>query len=326
MLCFTRRKLMRFASTAGVIYSFSSVASSQTDRRVVRFILPVAAGSGVDALTRAIAPSLSRSLRHPVVIDNQPGAGGLIGTVALTKSTPDGYTLGLVSSNHVVYPSVLKFVPFDPVDDITPISVIGSAPMVLVVNPKVEAKNSKQLIELLKAKPNLINYGSSGNGTLPHLAAAMFIDEAGVKAQHVPYKGVGPLVTDLIGGQVDFGVVALGAIYPHVKSGALRAIGASSMERSSAAPEIPTFREQGLRNFIIDAWFAVIGPKGISQENIKNIHSALVETFTASDVKSAMEKQGITVALTTPEQSKIYLRTELAKYAALVKKTGIEPQ
>jgi tripartite-type tricarboxylate transporter receptor subunit TctC len=325
MLTITRRELMRYAATSGMLAAVGSHAIGQTDRPV-RLVLPVAAGSGVDALTRAIGPALSRSLRHPVVIENLPGAGGIIGTLTLTKSMPDGYTLGIVSNNHVVFPSVLKSVPFDPLGDITPVSIIGTAPMVLAVNSKLPASDSKQLIALMKAKPGSINYASGGNGTLPHLAAAMFVDEAGVKAHHIPYKGVSPMVTDLIGGQVDFGVLSLGAIHAQLKSGALRAIGVASMERSPAAPDIPTFKEQGLANFVVDAWFAVIGPKGIPHADVARIHSALTETFASPDVIASMAKQGITVALSTPDHAKAYFRSELAKYETLVKKAGVEPQ
>jgi tripartite-type tricarboxylate transporter receptor subunit TctC len=321
----TRRHLVRALGAAGVLAATGSAAVGQTDRPV-RFILPVAAGSGVDALTRAASQALARSLGHPVVIENQPGAGGIIGTQALVKSAPDGYTLSVVSSNHVVYPSVLKSIPFDPLGDVTPITVIGSAPMVLAVNAKVPATNARELIALMKSKPDMINYASSGNGTLPHLAAAMFVDEAGVKARHIPYKGVGPMLTDLIGGQVDFCVVALGAIHPHLKSGALRAIGTASVQRSAGAPDIPTFREQGLPNYVVDAWFAVIGPKGMPPAEVMRIHSALVNAFAAPEVKDAMAKQGNTIALTTPAQAQAYFRSELAKYAALVRKAGVEPQ
>ncbi|MGE4242107.1 Bug family tripartite tricarboxylate transporter substrate binding protein [Ramlibacter sp.] len=321
----TRRRFVRAFGAAGLFVATAAEVTAQPSRPV-RIILPVAAGSGVDTLTRAASQALSRSLGHPVVIENQPGAGGIIGTQALVKSAPDGYTLSIVSSNHVVYPSVLKAVPFDAVGDVTPIAVIGSAPMILVANPKIPATNARELIALMKAKPDAFNYASSGSGTLPHLAAAMFVDEAGVKARHIPYKGAGPMLTDLIGGQVDFGVLALGAIHPHLKSGALRAIGTASAQRSAAAPEIPTFREQGLANYVVDAWFAVIGPKGMSQADVMRIHSALVSTFAAPEVKEAMDKQGNMVALTTPEQAHAYFRSELAKYAALVKKAGVEPQ
>jgi tripartite-type tricarboxylate transporter receptor subunit TctC len=159
----------------------------------VRFILPVGAGSGVDTIVRAAGAAMGKTLGHPVVIENQPGAGGIVGTSALVKSAPDGMTLSVVSNNHVVYPSVYKSLPFDPINDITPITVLGSTPFVLVVNPaKMAATNVKDLVALLKAKPDGYNYASSGNGTILHLAAEMFMEEAQLKIKHIPYKGVGP--------------------------------------------------------------------------------------------------------------------------------------
>jgi hypothetical protein len=168
----------------------------------------------------------------------------------------------VVSNNVVIFPSVLKSLPFDMPGDFTPIAVVGATPMVLVVNPaKVQATNHKEFQALLKAKPGSYNFASGGNGTILHLATELFLDEAGVTAKHIPYKGVGPMVTDLIGGQVDFGTAALPSVQAHIKSGALRPIGMLSPQRTPAAPEIPTFAEQGLANFSVEAWFAVIGPR-----------------------------------------------------------------
>jgi tripartite-type tricarboxylate transporter receptor subunit TctC len=236
------------------------VAVAQSDRPV-KIILPVATASGVDTITRAASPALSKALGAPVVVDNQPGAGGIVGTQAMVRSPPDGQTLSVVSINHVIYPSVYKSVPFDPVADITPIAVIGSTPLVVVVNPtKVSAKNAKELAALLKANPEKYNYASSGNGTILHLAAEMWMEQAGVKITHVPYKGVGPMLTDLIGGQVDIGVLALPSVQQHLKSGALRAIGTGAPKRLAAAPDIPTMVEQGMPDYLVEGWFAVVGP------------------------------------------------------------------
>jgi tripartite-type tricarboxylate transporter receptor subunit TctC len=301
-------------------------AFAQGSDRPVRFILPVASGSGVDTITRAASQAVAKALGHPVVVENQPGAGGVIGTHAMIKSPPDGFTLSVVSNNHVIYPSVLKSVPFDPVNDITAITVMGTTPLVLVVNPKLPANDAKELIALLKAKPDTYNYASSGNGTILHLAAEMFVDQAGVKAKHIPYKGVGPMLTDLIGGQVEFGVLALPSIQAHLKSGALRAIGTSSAQRLAAAPEIPTFAEQGLPNYIVEGWFAVVGPKNLPAADVKRIHAAFTTAFNSPELKETMAKQGNTIAMTSPEQAQAFFRSELAKYAALVKKAGIEPQ
>jgi tripartite-type tricarboxylate transporter receptor subunit TctC len=311
------------AAAAGV--SGSPRAWAQADRPI-RFILPVAPGSGVDTITRASGPAMSKALGHPVIIENQAGAGGVIGTQMMVKSAPDGYTLSVVSNNHVIYPSVLKSVPFDPINDITPIAVMGTTPLVLVVNPKVPAKNAKELIALLKARPESLNYASSGNGTILHLAAEMFMDEAGVKAKHIPYKGVGPMVADLIGGQVEIGVLALPSIQGHLKGGSLRAIGVVSSQRIAAAPDIPTFVEQGLPNYVMEGWFAVVGPKGLPAADVKRIHEAFTAAFSTPEVKEMMAKQGNTISMTSPEAATAYFKSELAKYAALVKKAGLELQ
>ena len=300
---------------------------AQTSDKVVRLILPVGAGSGVDTIVRAAGAALGKTLGHPVVIENQPGAGGIVGTSALVNSAPDGMTLGVVSNNHVVYPSVYKSLPFDPINDITPICVLGSTPFVLVVNPaKIAATNVKDLAALLKAKPDSYNYASSGNGTILHLAAEMFMEEAQVKVKHIPYKGVGPMVTDLIGGQVDLGVLSLPSVQAHLKSGALRAIGVGGTARVAAAPEIPTIAEQGLPNYNMEGWFAVVGPAKLPPSEARRIQAAVVAAYATPEVKEAMARQGNIINPSTPEAAAQFFRTEMVKYARLVKKAGVELQ
>jgi len=293
----------------------------------IRFILPNATGSGVDAITRAAQPALAKALGTAVAVENQPGAGGVVGLQALARSAPDGNTLSVVSNNVVIFPSVLKSLPFDMPGDFTPIAVVGFTPMVLVVNPaKVPATGSKDFVALLKSRPDALNFASGGNGTILHLATELFLDAAGAKARHIPYKGVGPMVTDLIGGQVDFATAALPSVQAHIRSGALRPIGVLTAQRTPAAPEIPTFAEQGLANFAVEAWFAVIGPKGMNAAAVRKAHDAVAAAFADPAVKDVMAKQGNTINVSTPEQAQAAFRSELAKYAALVKKVGLEPQ
>jgi len=323
---------MRLMHAGGFALMFAAlgnagIAHAQVGERAIKFILPVATASGVDTITRAASPALAKALGHPVIVDNQPGAGGIVGTQALVRAAPDGFTLSVVSNNHVIYPSVYKSLPFDPIRDITPIAVIGSTPIVLVVNPaKLPAKNAQELIALLKAKPGVYNYGSSGNGTILHLAAEMFLDEAGVKATHVPYKGVGPMLTDLLGGQVDFGTLSLPSVQQHLKSGSLRAIGVGTEKRVAAAPDIPTFVEQGLPGYVVEGWFAVIGPARLPADDVKRVNAAFGEAFASAEVKEAMAKQGNTINVSTPDYAAQFFRSELAKYAKLVQKAGIEIQ
>jgi len=328
----------RFASRRRTLHALAGIAATgallspqalraQLGEKPIRFILPVATGSGVDTITRAASPALQKALGHPVVIENQPGAGGIVGTAALVKSPADGYTLSIVSNNHVIYPSVYKSVPFDPVADITPIAIIGSTPIVLVVNPKnIPATNVAELVRLMKARPGEYNYASSGNGTILHLTMQMFLEEAGVSAKHIPYKGVGPMVTDLIGGQVDMGTLSLPSIQQHLKTGALRAICVGAAKRVAAAPDIPTMVEQGLPHYIVEGWFAVIGPAKLPASEVARIHDAFAAAFASPEVVEAMARQGNTINVSTPDFAAQFFRTELVKYAKLVKQAGVEPQ
>jgi tripartite-type tricarboxylate transporter receptor subunit TctC len=233
----------------------------------------------------------------------------------------------MVSNNVVIFPSVIKNLPFEMPGDFTPIAVLGATPLVLVANPqKMPTSSSREFIAALRAKPDGYNFGSGGTGTILHLAAEMFVDEARVKARHIPYKGVGPMVTDLLGGQIDFAVLALPSVQQHIKSGALKAVGMCGDKRSAAAPDIPTFVEQGLPTYVIDAWFGVLGPKGMSAATVKKVNDALVQAFNDPAVKETMAKQGNTIAISTPEHAQRVFRSEMERFAALVKKVGIEPQ
>jgi tripartite-type tricarboxylate transporter receptor subunit TctC len=291
----------------------------------LRVILPVSAGSGVDTIVRAIAPSLSKALGgQAVVIENLPGAGGLTGTAALVMAAPDGQTIGFVSNNHVVNPSVYKNMPFDAIADITPISVVGATPFLLVVNPsKVPAKNAKELQAFLKARPGVYNYASSGNGTIIHLAGEMFVEAAGVDVHHIPYKGVGPMLADLIGGQVEMGVVALPAVQGHLKSGALRAIGVMGASRVPSLPDLPTIAEQGFPDVDVAGWFAAIGPARLPEAEVKRLHAAIVAAFAMPEAKEAMARQQNVINPSTPEAAEAFFRSEKDRYARLVKKANI---
>ena len=322
-------RIERRLAVLGIALAAVSVTASaqQVGDKTVRLILPNATGSGVDAITRAAQPALAKALGFPVVIDNQPGAGGIVGLQALQKSAPDGFALSVVSNNVVILPSVYKSVPFDMPGDFTPIAVVGATPIVLVVNPsKVSAMNHKEFAALLKSKPGQFNYGSGGNGTILHLTGEQYVDEVGASAKHIPYKGVGPMVTDLIGGQIDFGTLALPSVQQHIKAGTLRAIGMGGAQRTPAAPEIPTFVEQGLPGYVVEAWFGVLGPKGMSAADVKRVHDALVAAFNDPAVKEAMAKQGNLINVSTSELAQSYFRSERDKYAKLVKKAGIELQ
>lgn len=313
-----------FVSATALALASPSVFA-QSDK-VVKFILPVSAGSGVDGIVRAASTQLAKALGQSVVIENQPGAGGVVGTAAMIKSAPDGLTLSMVSNNHVIYPSVLKSVPFDPVADITPIAVIGATPLVLVVNPKVPAKTLQEFVALLKANPGKYNYASSGNGTILHLAPELFKDVTGTFSTHIPYRGFGPMLQDIVSGQVDWGVGALPAVAGQIKAGNLRALCVSAPARIAAAPDIPTSAEAGVPKYLVEGWIAAVGPKGLAPDLVKRLNAALVTTFNTPEVKEAMAKQGNTISISTPEFAQKHFKDELVKYAAIVKKAGVVPQ
>ncbi len=316
-----RRRVAALLAMAALV---GTGAAARAADKPLRVVLPVGAGSGVDTIMRATAPSLTRALGgQPVVIENLPGAGGITGTTVVVRAPADGFTVGVVSNNHVVNPSVFRKMPFDAISDITPISVVGATPFVLVVNPKVPAKNAKELQALLKARPDGYNYASSGNGTILHLAGAMFMDAAGVEARHIPYKGTGPMVADIIGGQVEMGVVSVPSVQGQLKSGQLRAIGVMGRSRVPSLPDVPTVAEQGFPEVDIAGWFAVVGPAKLPPAEVKRLHAAVVAAFAMPETREAMARQENIINPMTPEASLQFFKTEQGRYARLVKKANV---
>ena len=319
-----RRTLLTLA--AATLCGATGLANAQSTSTPLRVILPVGAGSGVDTIIRSAQVALSKALGgQPVVIENLPGAGGINGTQAVVKAAPDGNTVGVVSNNHAVNPSVFKKMPYDGITDLTPISVIGGSPFVLVVNPeKVPAKNAKELQAFLKAKPGGYNYGSSGNGTIIHLAGEMYMEAAGVDVRHIPYKGMGPMLADIIGGQVEMGVGAVPAVQGHLKAGTLRAIGVMGKQRVASLPDLPTIAEQGFPTVDVEGWFALVGPAKLPAAQVKRLHDAIVVAFADPEVKAAMAKQDNSINPSTPEVALKFFKSEQARYGELVKKAKVQ--
>ncbi|MGJ7522161.1 tripartite tricarboxylate transporter substrate binding protein [Variovorax sp. LT1P1] len=319
-----RRTLLTLA--AATLCGATGLANAQSTSTPLRVILPVGAGSGVDTIMRSAQVALSKALGgQPVVIENLPGAGGINGTQAVVKAAPDGNTVGVVSNNHAVNPSVFKKMPYDGITDLTPISVIGGSPFVLVVNPeKVPAKNAKELQAFLKAKPGGYNYGSSGNGTIIHLAGEMYMEAAGVDVRHIPYKGMGPMLADIIGGQVEMGVGAVPAVQGHLKAGTLRAIGVMGKQRVASLPDLPTIAEQGFPTVDVEGWFALVGPAKLPAAQVKRLHDAIVVAFADPEVKAAMAKQDNSINPSTPEVALKFFKSEQARYGELVKKAKVQ--
>jgi tripartite-type tricarboxylate transporter receptor subunit TctC len=300
-------------------------AWSQTSQPL-RVLLPFSPGSGVDTIARSAQAALSAALGgQAVVFENIAGAGGVAGTQALVRAAPDGLTVGFISNNHAVNPSILRNLPYDSLNDITPISVVGGSHFLLVTHPeKLAARNAQELQAQLKARPGQHNMASAGNGTIIHLALEMLVEAMGVKAQHVPYRGTGPMLTDLIAGQVDFAVAAVPAVQGHLATGRLRAIGVMGQRRTASLPDLPTLAEQGFPSVDVAGWFALVGPRGLPPEQVSRLHRAVSSAFQDPQVKAAMTRQDNFIDPSTPEQAATFLRAEQERYARLVAQANIK--
>ena len=287
-----------------------------------RLVVPHAPGSAADGHARLLSDRLAKVLGKPVVVENLPGAGGIKGVHEIVRAPKDGYTIGLTTSNIVVTPSLYEKMPYDLLKDVTPISIIAADSFVLVVNPAVPAANLKELIALAKSQPGKLNYASPGSGTVPHLVAELFCTEAGVKITHVPYKGGSQIITDVIGGHVEMAFLTVGQSAQLVKAGKLRALGVSSLKRSSALPDVPTIAESGLPNFSYVGWVTIIGPANMPQSVVKKLNGAILEALKLKEVQDAFAAKGSEVLGTTPEEAAKIFETDLAKNAKLVKQSG----
>lgn len=317
----TRRQALAWGAAATL--GAPGLSWAQGDRPL-RVILPLSAGSGADGAIRAIQTSLSKALGQPVVIENLPGAGGITGTTQLVRAPKDGSVIGVVSNNHVVNPHVYKSAPFDAIEDITPLTVIGATPFVLVAHPSVQARNVKELIALAKVRPGVLNYGSSGNGTILHLGAAMFVDQAQVDIKHIPYRGMGPLMNDILGGQVQLGVVAVAPAAAHIKSGTLRALGVTTAARVPSLPDVPTIAEQGLPRYELEGWIAAVAPAGLPKAEVARLYNGFKAALAMPEARDALIAQGYEIKLTPPEASAAFFRSELARMGQVVKNANVK--
>lgn len=291
----------------------------------LQIIVAYPPGGLTDALARAIAKPLSERLKQPVLVQNVAGGGGNIGSARAAKSAPDGYTLYLgnnatVGLNTLVY----KSLPFDPLTDLAPVMLVVESQSILVVHPGVAAQNVNDLIALAKAKPDQLNYGSTGSGGISHLAGEMFKGATGARMTHVPYKGTAPALTDLLGGQIQMMFNDTGA--PHVKSGKLRALAVTGAKRWPLLPEVPTLTEAGIVGFEKYNWFGMLAPNGTPADIITQLNRELVAIMRDAALQKWLEGQGAEAVTGTPEEFAAFIRRDLAKWAKVVKDTGITPE
>lgn len=325
MLFTVRAAIAVVLATGGLLIARGvAVANEPYPAKTVRMVVPLAAGSTVDVVARIIGDPLGAALGAAVVIENRGGGGGVPGTAELIRSPKDGSTIGMISSNHVINPSIYSNVPFDSVKDITVIAVIGTVPLVLVATPKLPVQNLRELVELAKSKPGQLNYGSSGNGSALHLAAILFTSEAGVDIKHVPYRGQNQLATDIVGGHVEMGFLSVTVAADLIKSGSVRAIGVSVPARVPLLPDVPSLAEAGLPNYSFDGWIAMIGPAGMPKPVVDRLYAETKALLGTRKLQDAFAAQGITIIGSGPETLSGFLESELAKHEALAKKAGVK--
>jgi tripartite-type tricarboxylate transporter receptor subunit TctC len=291
--------------------------------KFVRFIVPYAPGGSSDVLARTMGQKLGDALGQTFVIDNRPGAGSMIGTDIAAKATPDGYTIILSDMPHTINPSIYAKVPYDPVRDFSPITVIGVSPMFLFAHPTLQAQNVKDLIALARTQPGKLAIASGGTGATTHLMAELLQSNTGIKLTHVPYKGAGPALTDVVAGQVPLTFTSMATAAPQVKAGRLRVLGVTSAKRLPGFPDVSTFEESGIRGMIVEHWWGVMAPARVPRAIIDTLHAEIVKAVNAPDTRERYAVLAVEPRTTTPDEFRALLATDVKRWALVVKEAGI---
>jgi tripartite-type tricarboxylate transporter receptor subunit TctC len=306
--------------------AFATAASAQTyPTKPVRLMIPFPPGGSNDVVGRMIAFQLSDRLGKSVVVENQGGAGGIIGTEMVAKSTPDGYTLLLISSAYAFGASMYKL-PYDPVTAFAPVALLGTGPVVLAVNTKLPVNSLQDLIALAKAKPGELNYASAGVGSFQHLASALFKLQSGLDIVHVPFKGGGPAMMDVIAGNTQIAIGSLIQTLPHIRSGRLKPLGVGSLKRVPALPDVPTISEGGVPGYEATNWWGIAAPAGTPRPVIDRLHQELTVILATSETRKRFESEGGEAANMSSEEFGKFINSEIAKWAKVVKEAGIKPE
>jgi tripartite-type tricarboxylate transporter receptor subunit TctC len=318
------KKLFLFA-IVGVLAAALPGHAQQYPSKPIRFIVPFPPGGGTDTNSRALAQRMAKNTGWVFVVDNKPGAGGNIGADAAAKSPPDGYTLVMgQTSNLAINPFLYAKPPFDALKDLDPVALVSSVPLVIVASGKSPWKKIADVIAAAKAKPDSVTFASPGNGTVGHLAGELIMRIAGVKLVHVPYKGAGPALTDLLGGQVDLYLSTPQAVAGHIKGGALQAIAVSSAKRVSALPQVPTLAEAGLKGAETSSWYGVLVPARTPADIVNRLNAEVLKALGAPEVREALTGEGGDVLGGSPAQFAAFLKSEQAKWSKVVKESGVK--
>ena len=292
----------------------------------LRIISPYQPGGGNDTLARTIAPRLGENLRQNVLVDNRPGANTIVGAEILARSAPDGYTLILLPNVHAINPSLYPKLPYHPIRDFAPISLVGTSPMVLALHPSVPAKDVRGLIALARTRTGQLAYGSSGNGSVGHMAGALFDLMAGVKMQHIPYKGTAIMVTDVISGQISLTFGSALGVLPHVRSGRMRALAVTGEKRSPAVPELPTVAEAGVPGYSIVLWYGLMAPGATPAELVTRLNGEIAKVLNDAGIRTRLATQGVDAAGSTSAAFAALIASDLKKYADLIKRAGMKAE
>jgi tripartite-type tricarboxylate transporter receptor subunit TctC len=291
----------------------------------IRLIIPFPPGGSNDVVGRLVAKELSDKIGQQVFVDNRGGAGGMVGTEALSKAVPDGYTLGIVSIAHAVNPA-LHPITYDPIKSFEPVSILATGSNVLVVNPELPVKSVKELVALAKAKPGELNYASAGIGSFQHLGGELFKLKAGVNIVHVPYKGGGPAMQDVLAGHVKIMFSSLIQTTPFIKSGQLRPLGTGGTKRSPVLPDVPTIAEAGVPDYTATNWWGIVAPAGTPKPVIDKLYAKVQEALKAPSLQEAFAREGASTVTMTPAEFQEFMKAEIAKWAAVVKEGHITAQ
>ena len=291
----------------------------------VRFIVPYPPGGTVDPLARLLGGKLQESLGQAFVVENRPGAGGLVGTGAAAKAAPDGYTFLFVFDNHAVNPSLVANVPFDTLKDFAPVMLVGTAPYAIAAHPSRPFRSFAEVVQAAKARPDAISIGSIGNGTLAHLTIALAQQAGGFRINHIPYKGGGPMTQDLIGGQVDLGIGSAALLTPHVRSGKVRAVATTGEKRAHTLPDVPTLLEQGIPGVTVYAWWGILAPAGTPKPALDKFHSELRKALSLPEVRKTLtEGMGMELVVSSPEALQKWIVGEMQRWGKVVRDNGIK--
>lgn len=295
---------------------------AQYPAKPVRLIVPFPPGGGTDTMARVLAPRLSEAIGQPVVIENRGGAGATIGTEIAAKSPPDGYTLFLMTITNAIGMSLYPNLKYDLVRDFAPVTRLATTPHVIVVHPSVPVKTVKELVALARARPGALAYSSSGTGTAAHLGGEYFASLTGTKMLHVPYKGGGPSVAALVGGEVAVGFTTLPSVIGQIQTGRLRAVATMTAQRSVALPDLPTVQEAGVANYDVGSWYGLSTPAGVARDIVVRLHDATLKALAQADTKERLSKSGFEVITSTPEVYGEFVRSEVARWAKVVQASG----